>query len=85
MAEYKLIIKPSALKEIDRTPTRIAQQLVKRIAGLALNPRPNGSKKLSAEEKYRVRQGDYRVVYRIDDALKLVEIVKVGHRSDIYR
>lgn len=85
MVAYKILIKPSALKEIDQTPKKVAQQLVKRISTLALDPRPHGSKKLSGEEKHRVRQGDYRIVYQIDDALKIVEIVKVGHRREVYR
>ena len=85
MAVYNIGIKPSALKELEQTPKKVAQQIVKRIQALAHAPRPPGSKKLSGEEKYRVRQGDYRVVYSIDDAKKLVEVVKIGHRRDVYR
>ncbi len=85
MAEYKLLIKPRALNEIENTPKKNAQQLVKRISALSSNPRPSGRKKLSGEEKYRVRQGDYRIVYQISDSLKTVEVVKVGHRREVYR
>lgn len=85
MAAYSIVIKPSALKELEQAPKKIALQIVKRIKALAQVPRPHGSKKLSGEEKYRVRQGDYRVVYSIDDVKKLVEVVKIGHRRDVYR
>jgi mRNA interferase RelE/StbE len=84
VAEYKITIKPSALKELNGIPKKILQQIVKRIGQLASNPRPIGCKKLSGQERYRIRQGDYRVVYGISDSLKTVDIVKVAHRRDVY-
>ncbi|HLG20552.1 MAG TPA: type II toxin-antitoxin system RelE/ParE family toxin [Bdellovibrionota bacterium] len=85
MENYSLSIKPSALKELEGFPKKIVQQIVARIEGLSLNPRPPGSQKLSGEEKYRLRQGPYRVVYAVDDARKVVDVVKIAHRSEVYR
>jgi mRNA interferase RelE/StbE len=56
-----------------------------RIRGLADDPRPPGSETLSGEDRYRLRQGDYRVIYAIDDDRRIVEIVKIGHRREVYR
>lgn len=85
MASYKLLIKPSAAKEIHSLPVGDHKRVVARIRGLADDPRPSGTERLSGDEKYRVRQGDYRVLYSIDDAAKTLVIVKVGHRRDVYR
>lgn len=67
MASYKLRIKPSAVKELEVLPTKDRRKIVTRIEELASDPRPHGCEKLSGLEQYRVRQGDYRVVYSIDD------------------
>ncbi len=85
MVEYKITIKPSALKELEKIPKKITRQIVNKILSLAKNPCPIGTKKLSGDEKYRIRQGDYRIVYRIDEISLLVEIVKIGHRREVYR
>ena len=85
MAAYKLAIKRSAERELKRLPKNILPHVVKRIRGLATNPRPPGSEKLSGQERYRVRQGDYRVIYSIDDEGQSVVIVKIGHRREVYR
>ena len=86
MAKYRLVIKPSAVKEIESIgQKRQCQRVVQRIQRLAEDPRPAGSQKLSGEERYRVRQGPYRIVYGIDDAESVVYVVKVGHRRDVYR
>lgn len=85
MASYKLLIKASAAKELEALPRKDRSRLVAKIQGLAGNPHPPGSEKLSGEEKYRLRQGDYRVLYSIQDATTTVTIVKIGHRRDIYR
>ena len=85
MASYRLLIKPSAAKELEALPRKERRRLVARIGQLALDPRPPGSEKLSGEEKYRVRQGNYRIVYSIDDADPCVVAVKIGHRRDVYR
>jgi len=86
VARYELLIKPSAVKEIEAIPLkRERRRLIERIAGLAENPRPVGVEKLSGQEKYRLRQGRYRILYLIEDQNLLVYVVKVGHRKDVYR
>ena len=85
MANYKLLIKPSAAKELEALPTKDRRKVITKIEALANEPRPHGCEKLSGQEQYRVRQGDYRVVYGIDDAAQTVLVVKVGHRRDVYR
>lgn len=85
MAKYRLQIKPSAAKEIEAVPSKKdRQRIVERILKLADNPRPPGCEKLSGQDKYRVRQGRYRIVYAIEDDLLLVYVVKVGHRREVY-
>ncbi len=85
MASYRVLIKPSAAKELEAIPRRDRARLATRIAPLAENPRPPGSEKLSSQEEYRVRQGRYRVVYSISDAGKTVLVVKVAHRREVHR
>ncbi len=85
MANYRLQIKPSAAKEIEAIPLKDRKRLVTKIRGLAEEPRPPGCEKLSGQEKFRLRQGHYRVLYSVDDTEALVVIVKVGHRRDVYR
>lgn len=83
---YSILIKKSAAKEI-RAITRKAdrQRILERIEALAENPRPPGCKKLSGGDAYRVRQGRFRIVYTIEDAVLVVQIVKVGDRQQVYR
>ncbi|MGH9447640.1 MAG: type II toxin-antitoxin system RelE family toxin [Terriglobia bacterium] len=85
MAGYDVRIKPSAAKELDTIPKKDRQRLVLRITELASDPRPEGCQKLSGEDDYRIRQGDYRVVYSIDEREKIIRILKIGHRRDVYR
>lgn len=86
MPRYNLLIKPSAVKEIESISSkRDRQGIVSLIGKLADNPRPAGCEKLSGQEKYRVRKGRYRVVYSVEDQESVVFIVKVGHRKDVYR
>jgi len=86
VARYKILIKPSAVKEIEAIPSKKdRQRIVGRIFKLADNPRPLGCEKLTGEERYRVRQGRYRIIYLIEDPDLVVYIFKVGHRKDIYR
>jgi mRNA interferase RelE/StbE len=86
VAGYKVFIKPSAVKEIAAIDSiRDRRRIVRRIQALANDPRPPGSEKLSGEEKYRVRQGDCRIVYAIEDQRLVVYVVRVGHRREIYR
>lgn len=87
MAAYKLLIKASARKELDgANPRTLRQLLVNKIQALADDPRPHGAEKLAGHaDRYRVRQGAYRVVYRIDDVLREVTVFKIGQRKDVYR
>jgi mRNA interferase RelE/StbE len=86
VAKYRLLIKPSAVKDIEAIPLkRDRQRVVERIGRLADNPRPSGSEKISGQDKYRVRQGRYRILYVIEDQDLLVQVVKVGHRKEVYR
>lgn len=87
MAEYRLLLKASATKEIDAVGSKSdRRRIVERIGALGSEPRPHGSEKLAGyDDRYRVRQGHYRVVYLIDDARRKVTIFKVGHRKDVYR
>ena len=86
MARYRLLIKPSAVKDIEAIPLkRDRQRVVERISKLAEDPRPSGSEKISGQDKYRVRQGRYRILYAIADQDLLVQVVKVGHRKGVYR
>lgn len=87
MASYRLIIKTSAGRELAEVGSRSdREKIVSRIRALASNPRPQGSEKLAGyADRYRVRQGNYRVVYLVDDASRTATIFKVGHRKDVYR
>ena len=85
MAAYSVLVTLSAEREIDRLPTGIRRLVVRRIQALADDPRPHGSQKLAGEDKYRVRQGDYRIVYTIEDEIVTITVVRVGHRSYVYR
>jgi mRNA interferase RelE/StbE len=85
MAEYRITIRKSAVRELEDIPQKDIQRVVKRIRSLAKELRPHGSQKLSGKEQYRIRQGDYRIVYSVEDKDSLVEIVKIGHRREIYR
>ena len=85
MASYRLEIRRTASKEIADLPKVDCRRVVAKIQLLAREPRPHGCEKLSGAEKYRVRQGDYRILYQIDDSSKSVTIVKVGNRREAYR
>lgn len=85
MASYRLLIKPSAAKELESLPRKDRVRVVARIQQLAAEPRPPGCEKLSGQENYRVRQGPYRVLYSIDDVQPSIVVVKIGHRRDVYR
>ncbi len=85
MANYKIKIKPSAVKELEKLPKKDLKKVVIKIQSLAFDPRPPGCEKLSGEEKYRIRQGNYRIIYSIEDNILSIVVVKVGHRRDIYK
>jgi mRNA interferase RelE/StbE len=86
VAGYDVFIKPSALKELESVGSRkLRRNLVEHIQSLADNPRPQGCRKLTGADQYRIRRGAYRVVYSIEDERRVVIVVKVGHRKDVYR
>jgi len=85
VASYSLEIKRSAAKELAQLPAKDRGRVIARIQALAEDPRPVGAEKLSGQERYRVRQGDYRILYEIEDAVLRIMVVKIGHRRDIYR
>jgi len=86
MGKYEVFLRQSVLKkDFGRIPKTDLRRIIEVIRSLSDNPRPAGAKKLSAQERYRVRQGDYRVIYSIQDAEHTVWVVKVGHRKDVYR
>jgi len=85
VAEYKITIKPSAVKELDRLPISVASRVAAKIKALAVTPRPAGVKKLEGEpSRWRVRIGDWRVIYAIDDAAHVIDVIYVRHRSKAY-
>ena len=84
-ASYSLRIKRSAEKELRAVPKTDLQKIIRRIQGLMTDARPPGHQKLSELSVYRVRQGNYRILYTVDDAERKVDIIKVGHRRGIYR
>jgi mRNA interferase RelE/StbE len=84
MAAYKIVHKPSLDKDFRLIPDKDLKKIVKRIQSLALSPRPLGNEKLTGKGSYRLRQGDYRIMYTIDDVNLVVRIIKVGHRRDVY-
>ena len=85
MAGYKLFFKKSVQKDLNAIPKADLRRILKRIEGLAEDPRPAGCEKLTGRERYRLRQGRYRILYSIQDDELTVWVVKVGHRKDIYR
>lgn len=87
MADCSLTIKSSAAKELQAISDKATlSRLIEKIKSLAAQPRPLGSEKLAGRQNlYRVRQGNYRVIYSVDDKSRVVDVVKVGHRGDVYR
>ena len=85
MAVYNLFFKDSVRKDLDSIPKNDLRRIIARIESLAANPRPLGCEKLSGQEKYRLRQGNYRIIYSIQDTQLTVWEVKVGHRREVYR
>jgi len=85
MAVYEVYFKKSVEKDFRDIPRKNLKKILQRIESLATEPRPSGCEKLTGQERYRLRQGRYRIVYSIQDEKLTVWIVKVGHRKDIYR
>ena len=85
MAEYKIYFKESIEKDFRTIPKKDLQKIILRIKALARDPMPPGHEKLTGQERYRIRQGHYRIVYSIQDKEFTVWVVKIGHRKDVYR
>lgn len=85
MAVYELIVRKSVSTDLRAIPKKALERILARILALATDPRPPGCEKLSTLERYRLRQGRYRILYEIEDARLTVTVVKVGHRRDVYR
>lgn len=85
MAEYRIFFKKSVQKDLSAIPKSNLKKILKKIQALADDPRPPGCEKLTGQERYRLRQGRYRILYSIQDDELSIWIVKVGHRKDVYR
>jgi mRNA interferase RelE/StbE len=85
MAKYKLAFKASVAKDLRPIPNVDVARILQRIEDLQNEPRPPACEKLSGRERYRIRQGIYRIIYEVVDELLIVTVVKVGHRRDVYR
>ena len=85
MASYRLLIKPSAGKDIEALPKHDRRRIVAKITSLSSDPRPSGCEKLSGHDRYRIRPENYRILYEIHDSDLVVVVVKVDHRRDVYR
>jgi mRNA interferase RelE/StbE len=82
---YNLFILPRARRELDALPTQQCHAAELKIEALQDNPRPAGCKKLADRKGWRIRFGNYRIIYKIDDASKTITVVNVGHRREVYR
>ena len=85
MGKYKIIFRKSVAQDMRRIPNRDLRKILAAINSLSEEPRPSGVERLSGQEKYRVRQGNYRIIYEINVKEVMVIVVKVGHRKDVYR
>jgi mRNA interferase RelE/StbE len=85
MGKYRVLLRKSAAGELSRIPKKDLLRILERIRLLEEEARPQGREKLSAQERYRVRRGDDRIVYSIDDEKRTIDIFKIGHRSELYR
>lgn len=85
MNSYSVEVKPSARKELEALPDNVLARVVKKMDSLRYAPRPAGCKKLKGfKDQWRVRVGDWRVVYIIDDAAKLISVTRIAHRREVY-
>ena len=85
MARYRLVVRKSVSKDLNGIPKKDVRRILAVIESLADDPRPTGTKKLSGQERYRLRQGNYRILYEIEDDRLIVCVVRVGNRRDVYR
>jgi mRNA interferase RelE/StbE len=86
VSSYRVVLAASAEKELHGLPTKIVARIVPRLEHLASTPRPRGCKKLKAGDKeWRIRVGDYRIVYVIDDGARTVDVTRIAHRREVYK
>ena len=85
MEKYKIEIKKSAIKELNSIPQKDIQKIITKIQSLSSNPKPQGCTKLTNREDYRIRVGNYRIIYSINDDILIIMVIKIGHRKEIYR
>ena len=85
MGRYRVAFRKSVAQDLRRIPNRDLRRILATIESLSEEPRPPGTEKLSGQERYRVRQGNYRIIYEINDDEVVVVVVKVGHRKDVYQ
>ena len=85
MGRFEVIFKQSVAKDLRQIPKKDVTRILKRIKSLNVEPRPAGVEKLSGHEKYRIRQGVYRILYEIRNSELVVVVVKIGHRRDVYK
>ena len=85
MAKYEIFFRESVYKDFRKIPKKDLQKILSKIQNLSLDPRPSGSEKLTGQELFRIRQGNYRILYSIQDNQLTIWVIKVGHRKEIYR
>ena len=85
MISYTVRLKPRAERELDRLPIAVAKRIWERLLALERDPRPRGVAKLEGVGGYRIRIGDYRIVYLVDDDQRVVDVARIAHRREVYR
>lgn len=85
MEKFEIRIKRAAAKELAKLSNANVRRILQRIQTLQIDPRPFGAIKLAGRETYRIRQGDYRILYDIFDDVLIIQVIQIGHRSDVYR
>ena len=85
MEKYEVLFKQSVAKDLRAIPAKDVARILKRIEALKVEPRPPGVEKLSGQQKYRIRQGVYRIIYEIKNFELIIMVVKIGHRREVYR
>ena len=85
MAKYEILFRESINTDFKKIPKKDLQKILSKIKKLATNPKPSGSEKLTGQDLYRVRQGNYRILYSIQNSQLTIWVIKVGHRKDVYR
>ncbi|WP_291097201.1 MULTISPECIES: type II toxin-antitoxin system RelE family toxin [unclassified Flavobacterium] len=84
MPNYKVSLTKKAVKHLDKLSDKIAEPIIVAIQNLAENPKPQGYKKLKGRNGFRIRVGDYRIIYDVFDDILLIDVIDLGHRKDIY-